>query len=73
MRHIILSKKDRSAWLKVISGICSNVAASWIAFAVIAPGISFVLTVENVWLLTRSILFAIVFTWFAFLFERKVK
>lgn len=65
--------KDKKILLRVISGICGNIAAGWFGVILIVPGFSWPESFADWVILTRVIAFGIVFVLLAYFFERKAK
>lgn len=57
-------KKDKKAWFNTISNICGNLAAGWF-------GIVLFTAVFDLFVLTKSLVLGILFTWLSYKFEKK--
>ncbi len=68
-----MAKVDRSAGLRVLAGVCGNLAAAWFGLILLAPEFDLFSQQENLIALTRSLLFGMVFLVLAFVFEKRAR
>lgn len=68
-----LSKRDKLAWLKALSGLSVNLSAAWFTLAIVTPNFSSLANIEALLVLTRDLVFGIVFLVLTVIFERLIK
>ena len=71
--RIVLDRKDKNALSKTLSNVCTNLSAGWFGFILIVPGFSPPQSLDDWFILTKSVSFGIVFMWLAYKLERMSK
>jgi len=63
-------KKDKTALIKTLSTIASNLSSGWFGLILIAPNFLPIKGFSEIFLLTVNMVFGIVFLWIAYKLER---
>lgn len=72
MFTIILKKRSKSSFYRVLSGVCGNLSAGWFGLILITPGVSTDFNIVNIVKLTFNLFFGALFLWIAYKLDRKI-
>jgi hypothetical protein len=66
-----MSRKDKKAAFRVLSGMFVNLSAGWFGVIIISPNFLPVLSFREIFILTQNVLAGILCLWISFVLERK--